>query len=44
MKRLAHGTMTREKLAHHSFNLFTKTGFVKIKTEHVLASIEAFQA
>ena len=39
----AHGTRTGEELAHHSFNLLSKTGFVEIKAENILATIEALQ-
>lgn len=40
---LAHGTRTSEELAYHSLNLLTKTGFIEIKAENILATIEALQ-
>ena len=40
---LAHGTRTSKEFTHHSLNLLTKTGFVEIKAENILATIEALQ-
>lgn len=40
---LAHGTRTSEELAYHSLNLLAKTGFIEIKAENILSTIEALQ-
>lgn len=40
---LAHGTRTSEELAYHSLNLLTKTSFIEIKAENILATIETLQ-
>lgn len=40
---LSHGTRTSEELAYHSLNLLAKAGFVEIKAENILATVEALQ-